>query len=175
MVESFSGMLAVGGRSNSLGRANEVIELVLHNKSRLDELYACLFHADAWVRMRAADALEKVCREHPEWLIPYVDRFPEELATSNQPSIQWHLAQLYRQIDLTDEQKDFAINWLKQLLSAKEVDWIVAANAMDTLAQFVQDGSVPARELITLLKIQEHHRSKAVVKRADKLIHELQA
>ena len=170
MNGNFAEMLAAGGKSNSLGRVNEVIELVLHDESRLDELYDCLFHEDAWVRMRAADAFEKICREHPDWLLPYVDRFPEELAVSNQPSIQWHLAQIYRQIDLTNEQKRFATNWLKHLLATKEVDWIVAANAMDTLAQFTRDGSFPTAEMISLLKVQKQHKSNAVVKRANNLL-----
>jgi hypothetical protein len=174
MDDSFADMLMVGGKSNSLGEVNNVIALVLKNRSRLDELYGCLFDDDAWVRMRAADALEKICREHPDWLLPYIDRFPAELAVSNQPSVQWHLAQIYRQVDLTDRQKSFAVNWLKQLLSSVDIDWIVAANAMDTLAQFTRNGSVPESELISLLQIQRHHTSKAVVKRAGKLLDSLQ-
>lgn len=166
-------MLTVGGKSNSLGKVNEVIELVLKDRTRLDELYNCLFDGDAWVRMRAADALEKICREQPDWLLPYIDRFAKDLATSTQPSIQWHLAQIYSQVYVTAQQKKFAIGWLKSLLSAKEVDWIVAANAMDTLVQFAQDGSVSKSEIITLLKIQQHHKSKAVVKRATKLLAQL--
>ncbi len=173
MDENFAEMFAVGGKSNSLGRVDEVIGLVLDEKSRLDELYDCLFDEDAWVRMRAADALEKVCREHPDWMLPYVDRFSKELTTSNQPSIQWHLAQIYQQVYLTNEQKSLAINWLKGLLSSKEVDWIVAANAMDTLAQFVQSESFSKPEFIILLKIQQQHKSKTVVKRASKLLERL--
>jgi hypothetical protein len=175
MSESFAVMLAVGGKSNSLGRVNEVIELVLHEESRLGELYNCLFDEDAWVRMRAADAFEKVCREHPDWLLPYIDRFPDELATSSQPSIQWHLAQIYGEVDLTDEQKRFALQWLQQLLSTTEVDWIVAARAMDTLLQFTKDGSFSESKLIVLLKIQEQHKSKAVVKHTNKLLAQLTA
>jgi hypothetical protein len=129
MHENFAEMLAVGGKSNSLGKVDEVIKCMLGQKSRLDELCACLFDEDAWVRMRAADVLEKGCREQPDWLLPYIDKFSQELATSNQASIQWHLAQIYRQVDLTNEQKRFAINWLKRLLSSSKIDWIVAANA----------------------------------------------
>jgi HEAT repeat protein len=33
----------------------------LHDPERLEELYSCLFNEDAWVRMRAADALENLC------------------------------------------------------------------------------------------------------------------
>jgi len=173
MAEKFTEMLAIGGKSNSLGKAHEVVELVLHNKSRLDELYSCLFDEDAWIRMRAADALEKVCRQHPDWLVPYVDKFQNELAASTQPSIQWHLAQMYAQLDLTNKQKQFAIRWLKELLSTKDVDWIVAANAMDSLAQFARDGSLPVAEVIPLLQVQQSHKSKAVIKRANTLLAEL--
>lgn len=173
MTEKFTEMLAAGGHANSLGRVNEVIDLVLRDKSRLNELYDCLFNKDAWVRMRAADALEKICRQHPDWLLPYVDKIQDELAASTQPSIQWHLAQIYSQVDLTSEQKRLAAHWLKRLLSTKDVDWIVAANAMDTLVQFTRDGSFPVAEIIPLLKVQQTHKSNTVIKRADKLLAEL--
>jgi len=173
MNESFADMLAVGGKLNSLGRVNDVIELVLQDKSRLDELYACLFNKDAWIRMRAADALEKICREHPEWVRPYIDRMQTELATSTQPSIQWHLAQIYREVDLTAQQKELAIDWLKRLVATVDVDWIVAANTLETLVQFSQDGSVAGHDVVALLKIQQQHKSKSVVRRATKLLDKL--
>jgi hypothetical protein len=173
MSEKLAEMLTAGGHANSLGRVNEVIESVLNHKLRLNELYECLFNDDPWVRMRAADAIEKVCRVHPDWLLPYIEKFAAELSTSNQPSIQWHLAQMYKQVDLTSEQKRFAIGWLKELLSSKEADWIVAANAMDTLAAFTKGGSFSVAEMISLLEIQQQHKSKSVVRRANKLLAEL--
>ncbi len=173
MAESFAEMLAVGGKSNSLGRVNEVIEIVLQDKSRLDELYECLFNEDAWIRMRAADGIEKAARVHPNWLEPYIDRISKDLAPSTQPSIQWHIAQIYGQVTLTAGQKRFAINWLKGLLSSPQTDWIVAANSMDTLAQFVRDGSVSKSDFRKLLQIQCQHKSRSVVRRANKLLSEL--
>lgn len=166
-------MLTVGGKSNSLGKVNEVVDLVLNERSRIEELYDCLFDDDAWTRMRAADALEKVCREHPDWLLPLVDRFPTDLAVTSQPSIQWHLAQMYKQIELTEGQRRFAIYWLKELLSRPTIDWIVAANSMDTLFQFEREGFLPGDELVPLLQIQQLHKSQAVVKRASRLLNEL--
>src|SRR5512133_381539 len=93
------------------------------------------------------------CRQHSDCLEAFIDRFPNDLATSTQPSIQWHLAQIHREVDLTPAQRRFAINWLKHVLSSKDVDWIVAANAMDTLAQFAKDDSVPVGDIVPLLKI----------------------
>lgn len=166
-------MLADGGKANSLGRAQEVIEIVLLDKHHLEELYKCLFNENAWVRMRAIDSVEKICRVHPDWIEPYLDRIAKDLASSTQPSIQWHLAEIYRQVDLTPSQKKFAIGWLKERLSSSQADWIVAANSMGTMAQFVRDGSVPKSDFRPLLEIQSRHKSNAVVKRANKLLGEL--
>lgn len=173
MTESYAEILAVGGKSNSLGRTNEVIELVLNNKSQLDELYGCVFNEDSWIRMRAIDALEKICRQHPEWLLPYIDKFQSDLASSAQPSIQWHLAQVYSQVSLTPEQKANAIIWLKHSLSNIDADWIVSANAMKTLVQFTKDGSVPLKDTVSLLKVQQKHKSNSVIRKANILLAEL--
>lgn len=168
MTEKFKDMLTAGGHANSLGRVNDVIACVLADKHRLQELYDCLFNEDAWVRMRAADALEKICREHADWLLPYIDRIAKDLAASQQPSIQWHIAQIYRQVSLTPKQKRSAIHWLADLLSSKDIDWIVAANAMDTLAYFTKEGSFSRDTMLSLLQIQQQHASKSVVRRANK-------
>lgn len=158
------------GKPNSLGEVPAVINTVLAEHQRLSELYDCLFNEDAWVRMRAADALEKICRVHPDWLEPYIDKFSSDLATSTQPSIQWHMAQIYRQVTLTPQQQHVAIKWLKTLVSKTDVDWIVSANVMDTLTQFTASGLLPVSDLVPLLKIQQHHKSPAVNKRATKYL-----
>ena len=173
MTKTFTDILAVGGKSNSLGRTNEVIEIVLEDKTQLNDLYDCIFNEDAWIRMRAIDAIEKVCRQQPEWLLPYIDKFQSELSSSNQPSIQWHLAQIYSQTPLTADQKLNATAWLKDLLSSTKVDWIVSANAMKTLVQFTKDGSVPNNDVIRLIRLQQKHASKSVVRKADKFLEEL--
>ncbi len=173
MKESFADMLAIGGKTNSLGRASEVIEAVLQNKALLEELYQCMFDENSWTRMRAVDSLEKICRVHPEWLLPYLDRLQKDFAENTQPSIQWHIAQIYQQVELSPAQKKIAIDWLKHLLSSPEVDWIVAANTMDTLAQFVRDGSVASLDFEALLNTQLKHKSPAVVKRANKYLSKL--
>lgn len=173
MTEILSDILAVGGKSNALGRTDEVINIVLSDRQRLDELYTCVFDDDAWIRMRAIDAIEKVCRKHPEWIKQYIDKFQNELALSEQPSIQWHLAQMYTQLDMSESQKYIAIDWLKNLLSSTEVDWIVSANAMKTLVQFTHEDLVDVDTTVYLLEQQQKHKSKSVVKKASGFLHEL--
>ena len=76
-----------GGNPRTLGRTQDVVEHVLSHPERLDDLFACVTSADETVRMRAGDALEKVCRVHPDWLDPYVNRLLGEVATIDQPTL----------------------------------------------------------------------------------------
>ena len=76
MADKFASMLVIGGESNALGRTDEVIEVVLNNKYRVEELYRYVtFDEDAWERMKAIDAIEKTGREKPDWLMLYIDKF----------------------------------------------------------------------------------------------------
>lgn len=172
MHNPFIDILKIGGHKNSLGRVNDVIEMVLSDKSRLSELYEAIFHDDAWVRMRAIDGLEKICRRHPEWVEPYIDSLQETLSNSTQPSIQWHLAEIYSEVMLKDAQKERAIKWLKERLATAEVDWIVSANCMQALAKFTKSGDVDVAELVRLLNVQRTHSSKAVIKKANVILSE---
>lgn len=172
-MENFAAILSVGGKANSLGRSVEACDAVLGDSARLPELYACLFADDAWVRMRAADCLEKVCRQHPDWVEPYIDRIFDELATSPQPSIQWHLAQIFAQVKLTQNQQKRAVEWLKNTLAAPAVDWIVAVNAMKTLLQFQRTGIVSSSEILPLFELQGQHKSNTVRKKSAQFLHDL--
>ena len=60
-----------GSDRRSIGRSNEVVAEVLAQPSLFDELFGGLLDADPIVRMRAADAVEKITAKHPDWLKPY--------------------------------------------------------------------------------------------------------
>ncbi len=165
-MEKLEDILKAGGKSNSLGRANEVIDIVLGDHSRLGELYACISADDPWVRMRAADSFEKICRVRPAWAGPYTDAMLRDLTGSTQPSVQWHLAQIFTEVELASEQKDKAVTWLKALLETPETDWIVSVNAMKALLYFRRSGLVGDDELLALFAVQARHKSKSVRKKA---------
>src|SRR5688572_10436406 len=165
-MDSYEHMLTVGGKTNSLGRASEVIDDVDSNPSRLDELFNCISADDPWVRMRAIDSFEKIIRNRPEWVQPYLDNIFSNLTQSNQPSIQWHLAQIFSEVQLTNEQRISAIAWLKNKIKTTDVDWIVSVNVMKALVYFHKNGFVTTKELLQLFEIQEAHTSKSVRKKA---------
>jgi hypothetical protein len=172
-VEPFAEVLSACGHTNSLGRAGEVLEAVRAAPERLDELFACIAHDDAWVRMRAVDSFEKRVREDPALGEPYVGRILDELTRSAQPSIQWHVAQLLGLVALTDEQREVAVGWLSARVATTEVDWIVAAQSMATLVALVRAGHVPAADVVPLLEVQTGHRSASVRRKASGFLAEL--
>lgn len=173
-MEKIVDILKVGGKANSLGRAEEVTNAVLNDKSLLEELYRALFADDAWVRMRAADSLEKICRIHPEWIESYIDRMTNDLTDSEQPSIQWHLAQIFAEVNLSDEQRKTVLSWLIGVLNAKDVDWIVSVNTMKTLLQFYRDNQVTKGQIMPLFERQLQHKSNTVRKKAAQFLQDLQ-
>lgn len=175
MPEPFTRMLT-GGHRNSLGRTQEVVEITLADGDRLDELFAALADPDELVRMRAGDALEKVCRERPDWLAPRVERLLGEVAEIEQPSIQWHLAQMLRRLRpaLSARQTAQATELLKRNL-ARSTDWIVLNNTMDALADWAKDDPELAAWLRPELRRLGRDRRPAVAKRAAKRLAELAA
>lgn len=174
-MEPFVEVLTVGGRSNSLGRAGEVLAAVRADASRTDELFACIAADDAWVRMRAVDTFEKLVREDPDRGRPYTQRVVTELTRSTQPSVQWHVAQLLDLLDLTPAQRAAGRTWLVERIATTDVDWIVAAQSMATLVGLHRDGHLPRGDLDRVLEVQQGHPSASVRRKATRLREALHA
>lgn len=57
-----------GGDFRSIGKSNEVVTEVLTDPKLFNDLFSGLFDTDPLVRMRTADAVEKITAEKPELL-----------------------------------------------------------------------------------------------------------
>jgi hypothetical protein len=160
-----------GGHPNSLGRTPEVVEVVLADHGRLDELFACLESPDVLIRLRAGDALEKVCRERPEWFAPYAERFLTEIGRIDQPSIQWHTAQILDHLRprLTEARRRRSTDLLLAYLDESD-DWIVLNTSAGTLAGWAADDPELARALRPRLERLTGDRRTSVAKRAAKCL-----
>ena len=162
-----------GGDPRSLCGVEQVIAAALVDASALEALFECLFCDDAVVRMRAGDAFEKIARIRPELLAPFTCRLLGDVADVDQPSIQWHLAQILAEIELTPEQRPAAIAILKRNLERYE-DWIVLNLTLQALAHFARDDPELYRELVPILRSHQADPRKSVAKRASKLLAQLQ-
>ena len=88
------GLIASLGKPNSLGNTVAVVADVLAHPNAFDELFACYFDEDELVRLRVSNAMKRIAAKRPELLVPYLDRFLDEVAYIPQASTQWTLAQL---------------------------------------------------------------------------------
>lgn len=158
-----------GGDRRSLGQTEAVVSYVLANQAAFDELFACLFDEDEIVRMRAGDGIEKICRQHPAWLTPYTDRLLSEVAAIDQPSVQWHLAQMIGELELSASQHRQAIAILKRNLESA-TDWIVLNYSLEVFADLARTDTDLQPYLIKQLRRHTKNSHKSVVKRATKLL-----
>ena len=166
-------MLA-GGDARSLGKTQAVVELVLSRQALLEELFACLFQPDEIIRMRAGDAIEKVCRQKPAWLEPYKQQLINDVPHIKQASVQWHLAQIFSEISLDAGEKKQAIAIMRHNLDTMD-DWIVTNLTLESLAAFVRGGAFDRSEFTGILKQHLKSRHKSVAARANKLLKEFES
>ncbi len=160
-----------GGHPNSLGNTIEIVEEVLADSSKFDELFNCYFSEDEVVRLRVSNAMKRVCKEQPELLTPYLDRFINEISQIEQASTQWTLAQLFLLLedDLSDSQKEKAVELVKNNL-ANHNDWIVLNASMETLFQWSKEDEDLRKWLLPHLERLSKDERKSVSKRASKFL-----
>jgi len=104
-----------GGNKRKINNRS-VIEAVLHDPTRVGEVFACVKDDDAYVRMCASDALEKVCRANASIVQPLQTRVLNEMSTIDQPSVQWHYAQIVDQLHFTPQETAQVMSKLQPIL-----------------------------------------------------------
>lgn len=174
MTERFEDMLT-GGHPNSLGRTIEVVDAVLGDDARMEELFNCYQSADEVVRLRVSNALRRVQAERPDLLVPLMDRLIGEIAHLDQASAQWTLPKLFEgaEAEMSNAQKQAALDIVKRNL-AEHDDWIVLNNSMDYLTRLaVKDDGLAAWMLPHLTRLKDDPR-KSVASRATKALKKLE-
>lgn len=90
-----------GGDRRSIGRSEEVASLVLAKPRKMAQLIECLWDPDPCIRMRAADAAEKISRTDSALVQPFKASLLGLLAEATQQELRWHLALLLPRLKLT--------------------------------------------------------------------------
>ena len=160
-----------GGDRRSIGKSDEVAKLVLSEPRRFSELFQCLWHEDPVVRMRAADAAEKVSVTRPELLKPYKRDLLGLLVEAEQIELRWHLALMVPRLELNRSERERAASALQHYLDDRSS--IVKTFALQGLADLARKDS----SLLELARrtIEERLRTgtAAMKARARKLLKEL--
>ena len=172
-AEPFELMLT-GGHPNSLGRTIEVVDIVLADQSRFEELYLCYQSEDEVVRLRTSNAMKRIAKEQQEWLVPYLDRFLTEITALDQASAQWTLAQLFLTLrqHMSETQFEQAQRHLQKNL-AEHNEWIVLNQTMATLGEWSRKDEALREWLRPHLERLEKDSRNSIAKRAHKLLNRL--
>ncbi len=175
MAETFEAMLT-GGHPNSLGRTEEVAQLVVADPERIAELLRTYDSADEVVRLRVSSAFKRVFLAQPQCFKKWYGRFSRRVVELGQSSALWTLPLLCLRIEdqLTPQNKANAIELLREVLETCD-DWIVVNNTLEALGHWAERGAQLKRWLEPRLLRYSGDRRKLVAKKAQRIASRLAA
>lgn len=160
-----------GGDRRSIGRSDEVVADVLATPELFGELFTGMTGDDPLVRMRAADAAEKVTIQHPEYLQPYKVSLLQNIALIRQQEVRWHVAQMMPRLELTHAERLEAMQILSSYLSDKSR--IVQAFSLQAMADLAKQDQALRQQVLSTLQAASQSGSPAVKSRVKKLLEKL--
>jgi hypothetical protein len=164
--------LLQGGDRRTIGRADRVAAKVSKNPGLFPELIAGLWSEDALVRMRAADAAEKVTRSSAELLGPYKKELLGLMAEATEQELRWHLAAMVPRLVLNARERQHAITALQSYLEDRSS--IVKTFALQGLADLAQDDADHRSRVIEILREATRNGTPAMKARSRKLLFRLE-
>ena len=168
---AWSGTLAAmlsGGDRRSIGRSNAAVKLVLQQPGRFSELMECLSGEDPVLRMRAADAAEKVSAKKPRLLDRHKAELLGLLAEAVQIELRWHLAQMIPRLRLTAPERQRAREAFEGYLGDRSS--IVKTCALEGLAELARCDAALWPHVKQLLLNAVRRGTPAMKARARKLL-----
>jgi len=164
-------MMLSGGDRRSIGRANEVADLALTQPQRVGELVELLGDSSEVIRMRAADALEKISRERIGVLQAYKGELLGLMAEAAQQELRWHLAAIIPRLELTPEECRRAAAVLELYLGDRSS--IVKTFAMQGLWELARRDAALRTHVVELVRDFTQTGTAAMRARGRKLLLEI--
>ena len=160
-----------GGDRRSIGKVGEVVSAVRKKPDLFSDLVTGLFDEDPVVRMRAADAMEKISSDHPELLRPFKGKLLQLANVTEQQELRWHMAQMIPRLKLRPEETAAATEIFFEYLNDKSK--IVVTFAMQALADLaIKQPDISARVTRAIEKLTQTG-SPAIRSRGEKLLPQL--
>jgi hypothetical protein len=160
-----------GGDRRSIGRSNEIVAEVLAHPERFRYVFDGLTSKDPLVRMRAADAIEKITAQRPELLQSYKGKLLAVAGSSDQQEVRWHAAQMIPRLELTARERAVAADILFDYL--RDRSSIVKTFAMQGLATLASLDSLLRGKVVALLEELTEIGTPAMRARGRKLLKDL--
>ena len=161
-------LLLRGSDRRSIGRADQVAAIVAKTLRLFPKLIAGLWSADPLVRMRAADASEKVTRKNPGLLTPYKKELLVLMTEATEQELRWHLAVMVPRLPLNAKERQLAISSLNTYLEDRSS--IVKTFALQGLADLAQNESSIRPRVVETLREATRNGTPAMKARSRKLL-----
>jgi hypothetical protein len=157
-----------GGDRRSIGRVDDVVEAVQKDPSLFEDLFFGMLNEDPIIRMRSADAVEKITVEHPEYLMPFKTVLLEIGVRSEQQEVRWHMAQVFPRIEWKAGERKKIIEILIAYL--EDNSKIVKTFSMQALAEFALSEPKLRIRVIHIIENLVETGSPAMKSRGKKLL-----
>ena len=128
----------------------QVGTMISKNLQLFPKLIVGLWSKDRLVRMRAADAAEKVTRKNPELLAPYRKELLGLLGETKEQELRWHLAVMVPRLALNSKERQRAISLLNSYMQDRSS--IVKTFALQGLADLAHADATIRSTVIEILR-----------------------
>jgi hypothetical protein len=162
-----------GGDRRTIGRADEVAATVSGNPGLFPELILGMWSENPLIRMRAADATEKVTRTSPALLQTYKIELLGLMADAAEPELRWHLAAIIPRLALNPKERQLAVFLMNGYLEDRSS--IVKTSALQGLADLARNDPSLRPEVIELLRRTTRKGTPAMKARSRKLLLRMEA
>jgi HEAT repeat protein len=157
-----------GGDRRTIGQSDKVAAMASDDPKLFSSLIAGLWSADPLVRMRAADAAEKVTREHPELLRPHKKELLGLMSEATERELRWHLAVMIPRLPLNARERQIAISSLTRYLEDRSS--IVKTFALQGLGDLAQKEPSVRPKVVETLREATRNGTPAMKARSRKLL-----
>ncbi len=161
-----------GGNLRSIGRSDEVVGDIEAEPALFDAVFMGLYDDDPCVRMRSADVVEKVTRNHPEYLGKWKNAILNDISRIDQQEVIWHVNQIFPRISWTLAERKKVFGMIKKYLGHKSK--IVVVSAMQALAELAEQHPKLKNDTVRLIRPLTLDGSPAMRARGKKLLKQLE-
>ena len=161
-----------GGNRTSVGEADSVIQLLLKDPSKLNEIYALFLDDDPVVAMRASYVAMRVAEQSPDSVKPFTKDLLKNLDLYVQQEVRWHIPQLLVHLDLSKAQRirayEVVMNWAETDKSK-----IVGYYGFQAAADLAENDEQLLQDFIPRIQAANKTGAKSIQNRCKKIAKQL--
>lgn len=157
-----------GGDRRSIGRSNQLVELLRKQPDLLPDVIREMWNPDPVVAMRTADVVEKLTRTGPESLQPFGKELLGLAEETTQQELRWHLAAMIPRLKLSAAEQRKAVALFTRYLDDKSS--IVKTFALQGLFELAVHNPVLRPEVEERLRIAMRSGTPAMRARSRMLL-----